>query len=118
MLPYETASECLETLLGVKISDSTVYRLTDKKGQQALEQIEKDKEWKKEELTNKSEDDRIYSQIDGNMILIRGEGWKEVKLSRTFRAEDIENKGNGQKIAKSTYAAKLGGKDAFSRTNR
>ena len=113
VLPYESASECIDKVLEVRLSDSTIYRLTDKRGKKALENIEMDKDCKKEQYNETEPEERIYSQIDGAMIQVREEGWKEVKLGRTFKATDIVNSGQSQRITESIYTAKLGNKDSF-----
>jgi len=35
---------------------------------------------------------RIYIEADGSMVLIRGEGWKEIKLGMVFKDNKILNR--------------------------
>lgn len=113
LVPYESASQCIDTILEVQVSDSTIYRLTDRKGREAIEHIDLDQDWKKEGDCFSDPEDRLYCQMDGAMIQVREEGWKEVKLGRTFKASAILDKGQSQRITESIYAAKLGNKEGF-----
>jgi len=106
---YEQGSVLLEEFVGVKVSDSTLYRATQKKGEQAgkilAEQqaaitLERDRE--------NQEPCNTYGAVDGSMINIRGEGWKECKLGRLYRSEDISTQSQAQRIEQSVYAAHLG----------
>lgn len=113
MLPYETASESLKMLLDVEVSDSTIYRLTDCLGSKAEERL-KDEQTSKHSLEDAlGESDRCYGQLDGTMVQIREEGWKEVKLARIFKADDIIDSGKRQRIQQSIYTGVLGNKEEF-----
>ena len=64
----------------------------------------------------KKEEDLHYAMVDGGMVLTREEKWKEMKLARVFKAQDVVqvSKGRGH-IADSMYVAHLGGHDGFCR---
>lgn len=113
MLPYEAASDSLKTLMDVTLSDSTIFRLTNRIGGNAKENISNEVVCRQQINELIGPDNRCYGQMDGTMIHIRKEGWKEVKLARVFRSDDIVDKGKRQGIEQSIYAAVLGNKEEF-----
>jgi hypothetical protein len=113
MLPYELSSESIKLLLNVSISDSTVFRLTDRAGDISQENIAANESWNKAAMESLNQDDRVYAQADGCMIHIREEGWKEVKLGRIFDSEAILESGGNQYISQSTYLGTLGDSKTF-----
>ncbi len=93
-------------LLGVEISDTTIYRLTDKVGEQIAEVIDAPKTREEIQL---EQDEVLYAQCDGSMLLTREEGWKEVKLGRVFKSSSIlPQSSDRQWIRDSQYVAHLG----------
>lgn len=65
----------------------------------------------------KPKDEQLhYGMMDGGMILTREDGWKEMKLARLFKANDLlpENEDRNF-IRNSQYVAHLGGHHAFLR---
>lgn len=106
---YEQASETLKLFVGVQISDSTIWRATQKKGQESgviLEENTAALELKPQERTSQGQG-RIYGAADGSMIYIRKEGWKETKLGRLYREESIVQQGQNQRIKHSIYTGGL-----------
>jgi len=55
-------------LLGVEVSDSTIYRLTDSVGESVAEIIDSDTT--REEIVLEAEE-LLYVQVDGSMLLTR-----------------------------------------------
>jgi hypothetical protein len=78
-------------LLGVEVSDSTIYRLTDKVGDKIKVII--DSPTTREEIVLE-EAEILYVQVDGSMLLTREAGWKETKLGRVFKSQCRLVKGN------------------------
>ncbi len=56
----------------------------------------------------------IYAQVDGGMVCFREESWREVKLGRVFRSQDVclERPDRGW-IRRSEYVAHVGGHQEF-----
>ncbi len=98
-------------LLGVEVSDSTIYRLTDQVGQSVTEII--DCPETREEI-RLEKDEIMYVQVDGSMLLTREEGWKETKLGRIFKSSSIlPQSTNRQWIRESQYVGHLGSHSTF-----
>lgn len=101
----------VKMLLGVDISDTTIYRLTDQVGEEVTPII--DAQETRAEIEVK-EDEILYVQYDGSMLLTREEGWKEVKLGRVFKSSSIlPQSTNRQWIRESQYVGHLGGHSIF-----
>lgn len=108
---YERASEVLLMLLNIEVSDSTIYRITDEVGQKVTAIIDHPDKRNKIEVRK---DENMYVQCDGSMLLTREEGWKEVKLGRTFKSSSIlPESTNRQWIRESEYVAHLGNHEHF-----
>lgn len=107
---YGNSQEVLKKFLDIEMSETQVYRVTDFYGERLG----------KEAISARcmplaDEQDTVYVELDGSMVLTREEGWKEVKLSRVFKASDyVENaqKGVGW-IKQSQYLAHLGSSKVF-----
>jgi len=106
---YEQSSEITKRLLGLQISDTTIHRITDSLGLEC-------EEWLAEEdLRNDlSEQEIIYTQVDGSMILTREEKWKEVKLGRIFGTDSCLSVSESRNwLKESEYVSHLGGHREF-----
>jgi hypothetical protein len=110
---YSKSNDLLNTFLGIDISASQVYRVTDCWGQlvapSLLEEVQQPK----------LEDNlRVYASIDGSMIQM-DEKWQEAKLGRIYREDSrTENGVSGEnevryKLTESTYSAHLGAHTEF-----
>jgi len=98
-------------LLGVQVSDSTIFRLTDKVGQEIVEVM--DAPDTRTQITLK-EKENLYVQMDGSMLLTREEKWKEVKLGRLFKSSSLlAQSSDRQWIRNSEYVAHFGGHAEF-----
>lgn len=124
---YEEAEEVLEKVGQVEISDSSIWRHIQTWGEQFETLVERERI-----RTNVLEGrwggpcraaepkGRMGVSMDGTMIHIRDEGWKELKIGSVF---DIEmrttfDRQTGDHIeaahaVHNTYAAHLGGPEAF-----
>lgn len=109
---YQKGNEILEKLLSVKVSASQVYRLTDIYGAE----IGKTTDPQERTLTPVRENEVLYVEADGGMILTRQEGWKEVKVGRLFKSGDcIHASPKPGQISHSQYMAHLGTSKTFCR---
>lgn len=108
---YETCSEVLEKLASVKVGSTQIYRLTDLYGKGVSDDVNAERT-----LTPLKQDEVLYCQADGSMVLTREEGWKEVKVGRIFKSSDCIHAGSKQGwISNSQYAAHLGNWKDFTR---
>jgi hypothetical protein len=80
---YDRSSQMAEILLGVEVSDSTIYRRTDKEGDKIKAII--DSPVTREEI-RLEKDEILYVQVDGSVLLTKEAGWKETKLGRVFKS--------------------------------
>ncbi len=109
---YEICSEVLEKLAGVKVGGTQIYRLTDLYGKGVEDKVNAERT-----LTPLKQDEVLYSQADGSMVLTREEGWKEVKVGRIFKSSDCIHADSKQGwISNSQYVAHLGSSKDFTGT--
>ncbi len=99
---FERAAEAYEEAVGGSISRSSVRRVTQGFGQRLSEQKEREAEQASAIATveESPQDRRVPLQdpivekgnvsSDGTMILLRGEGWKEVKMAAFSEVEVLE----------------------------
>ena len=126
-LSYAEATEALQELAQIEISENSVWRLTQRWGE-ALKQVEA----KEAEHANTVveaptpgpllplRERRLGASMDGSMIYIRSEGWKELKCGCFFEVEwtkifEAETKalvdvGHATHLS---YISHLGGTEAF-----
>jgi len=101
---YDQAAQVAQTLLGLSISSSQIYRLTNHYG--AAIEADLDQPVATDELPTGI----IYVQADGAMLLT-DEGYKENKLSRIFEATALKKSpvaDRGGHIESSLFTAHLG----------
>ena len=86
---YVKSEEILEKFTTVKVCPSQVYRVTD----HVSESLKSEDINCERTLKPMSQEDVLYVEIDGSMILTRNksEPWKEVKLGRLFKDGDCLN---------------------------
>lgn len=102
---YEKCNEVLERFLSVEVSSSQVYRVTDSLSEELADKIDPDERI----LEPLEKEDILYAELDGSMLHLRDEGWKEVKLLRLFKGSDCLNPGSDSSyLVSSHYAAHLG----------
>ena len=106
---YEQGSEITKRLLNLKISDTTIHRIADSLGSDCgnwLEEEDLRRDLKEEEV--------IYAQVDGSMILTREEKWKEVKLGRIFGVSSCLSVSKSRNwLKESEYVSHLGSHTEF-----
>jgi len=127
LVAYGQAAEILERVGGVHISGSSVWQRSQKWGEALRKEEERIKIAAQEvELRNgvvpgevKSEQ-RMGVSMDGAMMNIRGEGWKEFKVGVLFEVgeEVILEKQTQEELEvgcalNNTYVAHLGGPESF-----
>jgi len=109
---YQKSNEILEKLVSVKVSASQIYRVTDTYGAQ----IGKTTDPQERTLTPVRENEVLYAEVDGGMILTRKDDWKEVKVGRIFKSGDCIHAGEKPGyISHSQYKALLGNSKIFCR---
>lgn len=109
---YQKSNEILERLVSVKVSASQIYRVTDTYGAQ----IGATTDPQERTLTPVLEEEVLYVEADGGMILTRKEDWKEVKVGRIFKSGDCIHAGEKPGyISHSQYKAHLGNSKIFCR---
>lgn len=109
----ENASELIQEVMGVTVSDTTIHRALECYGEKAEGMIQESIQTVPEEIVLEKPE-VVYCEADGSMILTREESWKEVKLGRIFRSDTIsDHRSEGQKIKESTYVGRLGGHEDF-----
>lgn len=125
---YEEAEEVLARIGNVNISDSTVWRQTKKWGVE-FKKLEEERKAKAVEVPKRGEqiapkakrgDQRMGGAMDGAMVHIREEGWKELKVGCIFEIEsnqsfDKKSKENVEvaHAVNNSYVAHLGGPETF-----
>lgn len=127
LVPYDQAAEILQTVGQVEISSSSAWRLTQKWGQRLGELETKEQEQANatpdgEEILRGEvrQDRRMGLSMDGTMIYIRGEEWKELKVGCLFEVvprpqldpKTREWSEQGHAVHNS-YACHLGGPEEF-----
>lgn len=126
-MSYADATEALQELAQIEISENSVWRLTQHWGE-ALKRVEEKEDEQANGIieslaTGKVEtksDPRLGAAMDGSMIYIRGEEWKELKVGCFFEVElgpvrDPETKEWMEvgHACHSTYVCHLGGPEKF-----
>lgn len=109
---YGRGAEIIDKLLRVSASTSTIYRISDFYGQE-LEPVL----YQPGPALPIDDGEVVYAEIDGSMLRT-DQQWREVKLGRVFRSEDISDgagQGRGQGVDHSEYTAHLGSSTAFIR---
>jgi hypothetical protein len=127
-LSYEEATDALQELAEIEIGTSSIWRLTQKWGEKM-----KEVEAQEEKTANGTIDrvvtgkqpekiGRLGSSMDGAMIYIRKEGWKELKVGCVFDVElaatldpqtmEWDDLAHARNIS---YVSYLGGPESFGR---
>lgn len=126
-VPYEEAAEILAQIGMIEISASTIWRRLQAWGQQFAVLEEKERvranalpeRWQPPSRAEKA-DQRMGVAMDGFMVPILAEGWKEMKLAVVFdlelcrgRDERTGDYGLIPRAVGSSYVAHLGGPEVF-----
>lgn len=123
LLPFERVQEVVERAAGLYLSTTSIWRVIQKKGE-GFRQLERSTgRWKRvqrEHIRVGGRPPRMGCSMDGGMIHIRGEGWKELKVGAIFEVElrpEVEHR-TGETIelahaVSNSYVAHLGGPEVF-----
>jgi len=125
LVSYAQAAEILQKVGDIGISASTIWRQTEKWGKQ-IQAVEARQQVKAYELEEPRAHDpnrslgKMGVSMDGAMIHIRTEGWKELKVGCVFEiGSRVERDPQTQEevplgsAINNTYVAHLGGPEAF-----
>jgi hypothetical protein len=107
---YGRSNEVIKQFLQVDVSAAQVYRVTDTYGEELGKTLNEDKA-----LPPIKQEEHLYAEVDGYMILTREEKWKEVKVGCLFSSLACV-KGISQEpgwIRQSQYIAHLGDHRSF-----
>ena len=109
--PFDEASDLLKRLMGIDLSDKQIERICHHHGQLLEDELYVD-------TVEGVEQTCYYVEMDGSMVLTRAQdqqpgGWKEIKLARLFKAEDVFAIKQRTLIRHSDYVAHLGGHEHF-----
>lgn len=109
---YENCSEVLAKLSGVQVGTTQIYRLTDLYGKSIEDAVNAERT-----LTPLKQNEVLYVEADGSMVLTREDSWKEVKVGRFFKSSDCIHAGTKQGwISNSQYVAQLNTSKEFTKT--
>ena len=125
LLPYEQCEAVFAQIGEQYLSASSIWRHTQKYGQRLLAYVESQREQVSVERiqlpdAKHDHDQRKGISMDGGMVNIRDEGWREVKVGTVFdvdlrlernpQTRDLDEMAHGVNVH---YTAVLGTKDAF-----
>ena len=121
-MPFGDAAEVIEELGQIAISKSSVWRLSQKWGEKFREEREKEQERKNLPIhqNSLSTGKRMGVSMDGFMVHVLEEGWKEVKAGCLFEVgkEKVLNKETLRteevgRAVRISHVAHLGGPETF-----
>lgn len=110
---YSASNDLLNAFLGINLSLSQVYRVTNLLGEQLSNDL-----LEAVQHSPLADEEVIYGSIDGSMLLT-DEGWQEAKVGRVFSSKDrlaAGQKGDTQtrfRLDGSTYSGHLGSHEDF-----
>lgn len=106
---YQGSHEVLKKLTDIEIGAAQIFRITNTYGKQIAKETTAGRTLpplKKEEV--------LYAEADGSMVLMREEGWKEIKLCRLFKSGDcLHPEGKKGMIKQSQYFGSIGSLQDF-----
>ena len=111
---YEDASEAIQMAYNIEVPSMQIQRLCMHYGSKIEPLIQKSCEPAISKLKDVSKQDHVYVMVDGSMLLTREESWKEVKLGRVFKENDVVQLSNKRKeVRQSVYVNHLGNVGVF-----
>lgn len=125
LVAYEQAGEILQKVGQIEISGTSVWRRVKRWGEEfagveKLMQVKAYLPGEREELDRNRSLGRMGAGMDGTMIHVREEGWKELKVGSVFEIEKRKRKDQETKeeieighAVKNGYVTHLGGPDVF-----
>jgi Uncharacterised protein family (UPF0236) len=118
---FEEASYMLEKYLNIQMSPSLIQEISENVGKKLYEK-EKfeaknlyESQYKAiSQVPENMKSGRLYIEADGSMVLIRKEGWKEIKLGIVFKDNKIINKDKERHIiVEKDYVSTIYGIEEF-----
>ena len=122
VMDFEMAEQVLQQIGQVNVSDTSIWRCTQERGEKFRRLAEEERAQAmsisgyEESLRRLMPKGRMGVAMDGGMINIRGEGWKELKVGSIFDVEVIpafDEEMRGVKelghAVHTSYVAHLGG---------
>lgn len=101
---YGRSHEVMKQFLQVEVNAAQVYRVTDRYGKEVGKTVNEEKT-----LPPVKQQETLYVEADGSMILTREQSWKEVKVGRIFNSSDcLKTDEKPGWIKQSQYVAHLG----------
>jgi hypothetical protein len=122
-VPYTQVSAVFKRIGGIELPSSTVWAVCERQGERLLEEVEREQSqvgiervrWEQKQYQAEA---RKGVSMDGGMVNVRGEGWKELKVGvvSTLVAPHNRHIDNPDERLSDDlhYTATLGGVDAFS----
>jgi hypothetical protein len=125
LLPYEQCEQVMERIGERYVSDSSIWRQSQVYGEQMQAEVEHQRQQVSVERiqlpdARHDHDQRKAVSMDGGMVNIRGEGWREVKVGAVFDVEtrlernpqtgDLDEMAHGVNV---NYTAVVGTKEDF-----
>jgi hypothetical protein len=125
LLPYEQCEAVMREIGERFIPSSSIWRQTQRHGERLQAVVERQREQVSVERiqlpdVRHDHDQRKAVSMDGGMVNIRDEGWRELKVGAVFDVEmrrqrnpqtqELDEMAHGVKV---NYTAVLGSKDAF-----
>jgi len=111
---YDQASELLDRIGGVSISGMQIKRLCTYYGSLLDPLIKANYEAVIPQLPKKSTKQKVYVMVDGAMLSIRPNEWREIKLGRVFTDDNIVQLSESRREARqSIYVNHLGRVNEF-----
>lgn len=125
LLPYEQCEQVMERIGERYVSDSSIWRQTQRYGARMEAAVEHQRQQVSVERiqlpdARHDHDQRKALSMDGGMVNIRHEGWRELKVGAVFDVEkrlernpqtqELDEMAHGVNV---NYTAVLGSKDAF-----
>lgn len=125
LLPYAQCEQVFERIGERMVAASSIWRQTQRQGKRLQQYVEQQREQVSVERVVLPEmrhdhDQRKGVSLDGGMVNIRGEGWRELKVGAVFdihlkwernpQTRELEKMPHGENIH---YTAVLGSKETF-----
>ena len=106
---YREASELMEKIADIKISDQQIRRLCIHYGELIDESINANIESMIPQIEDSKKSDPTYLMMDGCMLFTLPKDWKELKLARIFKGSKvIDIHKNRNEILDTVYCSHLG----------
>lgn len=126
LLAYEQASEVCRRLGGLNIPPTTLWEYTQTEGQRLVDYVEHERDHSQVERTQWNDlkyDPRAYKAVcmDGGMVYVRGEGWKEMKagvigdIQHALTQVDMPPDEQRHRLRNLRYVGVVGDAQTFSR---